>query len=50
MEPDDGSRDLFVHHTNIVAEGHRGLAEGAKVQFDARQGPKGPEAKDVALI
>jgi CspA family cold shock protein len=31
ITPDEGSRDLFVHHSNINADGYRSLAEGAKV-------------------
>jgi superfamily II DNA/RNA helicase len=50
IEPDDGSKDLFVHHTSIAAEGYKSLAEGAKVEFDAQQGQKGPEAKNVTTI
>ncbi|MQA99880.1 MAG: DEAD/DEAH box helicase [Actinobacteria bacterium] len=50
IEPEDGSKDLFVHHTSIVAEGFKSLAEGAKVEFDAQQGQKGPEAKNVTAI
>jgi superfamily II DNA/RNA helicase len=50
IEPEDGSKDLFVHHTSIIAEGFKSLAEGAKVEFDAQQGQKGPEAKNVKTI
>ena len=50
IEPEDGSKDLFVHHTSIVADGFKSLAEGAKVEFDAEQGQKGPEAKNVRAI
>jgi superfamily II DNA/RNA helicase len=50
IEPEDGSKDLFVHHTSILAEGFKSLAEGAKVEFDAQQGQKGPEAKNVKTI
>jgi superfamily II DNA/RNA helicase len=50
IEPDDGSKDLFVHHTSIVAEGYKSLPEGAKVEFDAQQGAKGPEAKNVKTV
>jgi CspA family cold shock protein len=49
ITPDDGSKDLFVHHSAIVGEGYKSLAENAKVQFDAAQGAKGPEAKNVTL-
>jgi CspA family cold shock protein len=47
--PDDGGKDLFVHHSAIVGEGYKSLAENAKVQFEASEGAKGPEAKSVTL-
>jgi superfamily II DNA/RNA helicase len=50
IEPEDGSKDLFVHHTSILGEGYKSLPEGAKVEFDAQQGQKGPEAKNVKTI
>ena len=46
----DTGQDLFVHHTDIQAEGYRTLEEGAKVQFDVIQGEKGPRAKNVQPI
>jgi len=42
--------DLFVHHTAIVANGFRSLAEGDRVTFDAAQGPKGPQATNVRRL
>ena len=39
--------DLFVHHTAIVAEGFRSLAEGQDVEFDVTEGPKGLQAVNV---
>ena len=45
--PDDGGQELFVHHSNIVAEGYRSLDEGQKVEYETGQGKKGPEATDV---
>jgi CspA family cold shock protein len=39
--------DLFVHHTAIVAEGFRSLAEGQQVEFDITEGPKGLQATNV---
>ncbi|MFW5856367.1 MAG: cold-shock protein [Planctomycetota bacterium] len=45
--PDDGGKDLFVHHTNIQMEGFRTLTEGQAVEFDAAEGKKGPEATNV---
>jgi cold shock protein len=47
--PDEGGKDLFVHHSAIVGDGYKSLAENAKVQFEAAQGTKGPEAKNVTL-
>ncbi len=47
ISPDDGGDDLFIHHTNIATEGFRSLSEGQKVEFEAGQGRKGPEATNV---
>lgn len=46
IQSEDGA-DVFVHHTDIVAEGFRTLTEGQKVQFDLAEGPKGPKATNV---
>ena len=50
ITPDDGSKDLFVHHSAIAGEGFRSLSEGAKVQFDAEEGEKGPRAVNVQVV
>ena len=50
IAPDEGGKDVFVHHSNIVSEGFRSLAEGAKVEFETREGQKGPEATDVRPV
>jgi CspA family cold shock protein len=50
ITPDDQSKDLFVHHSSISGSGFKSLAEGAKVSYDAEQGPKGPAAKNVQTI
>ena len=39
--------DVFVHHTAILAEGFRSLADGDRVTFDVVQGPKGAQAANV---
>ena len=44
ITPDDGSQDVFVHHSAIVGDGYRSLDEGAKVSFEAEPGDKGPRA------
>ena len=50
IAPADGGKDVFVHHSSIVGDGFKSLAEGAKVQFDAVEGQKGPEAKNVVTV
>jgi CspA family cold shock protein len=50
IAPDEGSKDLFVHHSGIAGDGFKTLAEGARVTFEQRQGTKGPEATDVSVI
>ena len=50
ITPDDGGQDLFVHHSAIVGEGFKTLAENAKVQFEVGQGEKGPQATNVAVL
>ena len=47
ITPDDGSADLFVHHSAIQGGGFRTLAENDKVEFEVGQGPKGPRAENV---
>lgn len=45
--PDDGSEDLFVHHSSIDMGGYRTLEDGQPVEFEKAEGQKGPEAKNV---
>lgn len=50
ITPDEGGKDLFVHHQAINGGGFRSLAEGAKVSFDAEAGDKGPKAVNVSTL
>jgi CspA family cold shock protein len=50
ITPDDGGKDLFVHFSAIQADGFRTLPEGAKVNYEAEQGPKGPNAANVTIL
>ena len=46
----ENGEDVFVHFSAIQAGGYRSLDEGARVQFLVKNGPKGLQAEDVALI
>ncbi|MBN9608966.1 MAG: cold-shock protein [Actinobacteria bacterium 69-20] len=50
ISPDDGSADVFVHHSEIQSTGYRSLDEGQKVTYTVAQGPKGPQATGVTAI
>ncbi|MDH7600188.1 MAG: cold-shock protein [Sedimentisphaerales bacterium] len=47
ITPDDGSDDVFVHHTNIAGQGFKTLTNGQQVQYEITQGRKGPQATNV---
>jgi len=48
ISPDDGSEDLFVHHTGIIGSGFKSLEEGESVSYEATQGRKGMQATNVS--
>ncbi len=50
ITPDEGAKDLFVHHSSISGEGFKSLPEGALVSYEQREGSKGPEATDVTQV
>ena len=50
ITPDDGSADVFVHHTSIQGSGFKTLAENQAVEFDILQSDKGPKAANVVKI
>ncbi|MCW3040714.1 MAG: cold-shock DNA-binding domain protein [Solirubrobacterales bacterium] len=50
ITPDESGKDLFVHHSAIIADGYRSLAEGARVSYDAEPGEKGPKAVNVQNV
>jgi cold shock protein len=47
---DDGSDDVFCHHTAIQMEGFKTLKEGQKVEFEVTKGPKGLQAQNVRTV
>ncbi|MGN5477753.1 cold-shock protein [Cupriavidus basilensis] len=50
ITPDDGGADLFAHQSEIQSEGYRSLDEGAKVEFEVKQGPKGLQASQIRKL
>ena len=50
IAPDDGTADVFVHFSAIVADGYRSLQENQRVEFSVGQGSRGPQAEQVRPI
>src|SRR5215210_1793236 len=50
ITPEDGSKDLFVHHSAIQGGGFKSLDEGESVEFEVVQGQKGPAAENVTRL
>ena len=47
IAPDDGTADVFVHHSAIQVDGFRSLQENQRVAYTAVRGQKGPQAEEV---
>ncbi len=50
IEPDGGGADVFAHFSAIQMEGFRTLKQGARVQFEVMQGPKGVLAQTISPL
>ena len=50
IQQDGNERDVFVHYTAIAGDGFKTLSEGQKVEFELIEGPKGPQAANVAKV
>jgi CspA family cold shock protein len=48
--PENGGKDLFVHHSEILADGYKTLEENQRVSFIEGTGQKGPCATQVEAI
>ncbi len=46
----EGGPDVFVHHSEIRAEGFKSLTEGQQVRFEIVDSPKGPRAANVTAV
>jgi CspA family cold shock protein len=47
IAPDDGSKDVFAHHTAIAGDGYKSLQEDQAVTYDVTEGAKGPQATNI---
>jgi CspA family cold shock protein len=47
ITPEDGSKDLFAHFSEIQGSGFKSLQEGQRVEFVVKQGQKGPQASQI---
>jgi cold shock protein len=50
IRPDNGGKDVFVHHSSIVMEGFKSLKRGDRVEFEILDDPKGPRAQEVRRV
>jgi CspA family cold shock protein len=50
IAPADGGKDVFVHYTAVSGDGFKTLTEGAQVEFEIEDGPKGPQAQNVSIV
>ena len=50
ITPDDGAKDVFVHHTAIQIDGYRTLEENQAVEFEVVSSEKGPKAEKVVPL
>ena len=47
IAPDDGGKDLFAHFRDIQGNGFKVLTENQRVEFEVKEGQKGPQASNI---
>ncbi|WKB56179.1 cold-shock protein [Eleftheria terrae] len=51
ITPDLGGKDLFAHFKEIAGTGgFRSLQENQRVEFEVKQGLKGPQASNIRVL
>jgi CspA family cold shock protein len=50
ITPADGGKDVFVHFSAVGGDGFKSLSEGANVEFETEEGPKGLQATSVKVV
>ena len=48
ITPEDGGKDIFCHHSAL--NNMRSISEGQQVEYEIKEGAKGPEATNVRLV
>lgn len=46
----EGGKDVFVHYSAIIGDGYKSLKEGQEVEFELKDGAKGPTAQNVTKV
>lgn len=47
---DGGGKDLFAHFSEIQSEGYKSLSENQRVEFEVKEGQKGPQAAKIRVV
>lgn len=47
ISPESGGADVFAHFSNIEMEGYKTLKQGQQVEYEVKEGPKGPQALNI---
>jgi cold shock protein len=50
ITPEQGGKDIFVHHSVIEGSGFKTLQDGENVDYDVEEGPKGSKATRVRRL
>ena len=50
ITPAEGGKDVFVHYSAIAGDCFKSLPEGANVEYETEDGPKGPQARNVSVL
>ena len=50
IESQELGKDVFVHYSVIDEKGYKNLNQGEEVEFEIKEGPKGPQATRVARV
>ena len=50
ITPDAGGKDLFAHFSEIQSQGFKSLSENQRVEFEVKQGQKGPQAAAIKVL